>query len=78
MQKAKRDREYDLHVTGKYVPDETFNLVRNGVEFEFDGLAEEAILRMNSARHQIYGFILENPDCHQKTISNELEMKRET
>ena len=76
MQKAKRDKEYDLHVTGKYVPDETFNLVRNGVEFEFDGLADEAKLRMNSAQNQIYGFILENPDCHQKTISNELEMKK--
>lgn len=76
MQKAKRDREYDLYVTGKYIPDETYNVVRNGVEFEFDGLAEEAILRMNSAQNQIYGFILENPDCHQKTISNELEMKK--
>ena len=76
MQKAKRDREYDLHVTGKYIPDETYNVVRNGVEFEFDGLAKEALLRMNSAQNQIYGFILENPDCHQKTISNELEMKK--
>jgi len=76
MQKAKRDREYNLYVTGKYIPDETYNVVRNGVEFEFDGLAEEAILRMNSAQNQIYGFITENPDCHQKTISNELEMKK--
>ena len=76
MQKAKRDREYNLYVTGKYIPDETYNVVRNGIEFEFDGLAEEAILRINSAQNQIYGFIIENPDCHQKTISNELKMKK--
>ena len=76
MQKAKRDREYDLHVTGKYVPDETFNLARNGVEFEIEGLAKDAQLKMNPAQYRIYQFILENPDCYQKTMINELEMKK--
>ena len=76
MQKAKRDREYDLHVTGKYVPDETFNLVRNGVEFEIEGFAKDAHLKMNPAQYRIYQFIRENPDCYQKTMINELEMKK--
>ena len=65
-----------VHVTGKYLPEETHNLVRDGVEFQFDGLAEEATLRTNTAQNQIYQFVLKNPDCHQKTIVNELEMKK--
>ena len=70
MQKAKRDRSYDLHVTGKYVPDETFNVVRNGVEFLIEGLAKDAKLKMNPTQNEIYQFIASNPDCHQKTIVN--------
>jgi len=76
MQKAKRDREYDLHVTGKYVPDETFNLVRNGVEFEIEGLAKDAQLRMNPTQNEIYQFIAANPDCHQKTIVKALTLDK--
>ena len=76
MQKAKRDREYDLHVTGKYVPDETFNLVRNGVEFEIEGLAKDAKLRMNPTQNEIYQFIAANPDCHQKTIVDALSLDK--
>ena len=76
MQKAKRDREYDLHVTGKYVPDETFNLVRNGVEFEIEGLSKDAKLRMNPTQNEIYQFIAGNPDCHQKTIVNALSLDK--
>ena len=76
MQKAKRDREYDLHVTGKYVPDETFNLVRNGVEFEIEGLAKDAQLRLNPTQNEIYQFIAANPDCHQKTIVNALSLDK--
>ena len=76
LEKSNRDGEYNLHVTGKYLPEETHNLVRDGVEFQFDGLAEEASLRTNSAQNHIYNYILENPDCHQKTISNELKMKK--
>ena len=76
MQKAKRDREFDLHVTGKYIPDETFNLVRNGVEFEIEGLAKDAKLRMNPTQNDIYQFIAANPDCHQKTIVNALSLDK--
>ena len=76
MKKAKRDQEYDLHVTGKYVPDETFNLVRNGVEFEIEGLAKDAQLRMNPTQNEIYQFIAANPDCHQKTIVNALTLDK--
>ena len=76
MQKAKRDREYDLHVTGKYVPDETFNLIRNGVEFEIEGLAKDAELRMNHTQNEIYQFIAANPDCHQKTIVTALSLDK--
>ena len=76
MQKAKRDREYDLHVTGKYVPDETFNLVRNGVEFEIEGFATDAKLRMNPTQNEIYQFISANPDCNQKTIVNALSLDK--
>lgn len=76
MQKTKRDREYDLHVTGKYIPDKTHNLVRDGVEFKFDGLAEEAMLRMSNAQNQIYQYVLNNPDCHQKNIIDALSMDK--
>ena len=76
MKKAKRDLEYDLHVTGKYVPDETFNLVRNGVEFEIEGLAKDAQLRLNPTQNEIYQFIAANPDCHQKTIVNALSLDK--
>jgi len=76
MKKAKRDQEYDLHVTGKYVPDETFNLVRNGVEFEIEGLAKDAQLRLNPTQNEIYQFIAANPDCHQKTIVNALSLDK--
>jgi len=76
MKKAKRDQEYDLHVTGKYVADETFNLVRNGVEFEIEGLAKDAQLRMNPTQNEIYQFIEAKPDCHQKTIVNEITIDK--
>jgi len=76
MQKAKRDREYDLHVTGKYIPDETYNLVRKGVEFEIEGLAKDAQLRMNPTQNAIYQFIAANPDCHQKTIVDALSLDK--
>lgn len=76
MPKAKRDREYDLHVTGKYVPDETFNLVRNGVEFEIEGLSKDAKLRTNPTQNEIYQFIAANPDCQQKTIVNVLTLDK--
>lgn len=76
MQKAKRDRQYDLHVTGKYIPDETYNLVRNGVEFEIEGLAKDAQLRMNPTQNAIYQFIAANPDCHQKTIVDALSLDK--
>lgn len=76
LEKSNRDGEYNLHVTGKYLPEETHNLVRDGVEFQFDGLAEEATLRINTAQNQIYQFVRQNPDCHQKIIVNELEMKK--
>ena len=76
IQKAKRDREYDLHVTGKYVPDETYNVVRKGVEFEIEGLAKDAKLRMNPTQNEIYQFIADNPDCHQKTIVDALSLDK--
>ena len=76
MQKAKRDREYDLHVTGKYIPDETYNLVRKGVEFQIEGLAKDAKLRMNPTQNDIYQFIAANPDCHQKTIVDALSLDK--
>ena len=76
MQKAKRDREYDLHVTGKYIPDETYNLIRKGVEFEIEGLAKDAQLGMNPTQNEIYQFIAANPDCHQKTIVDALSLDK--
>ena len=76
MQKAKRDRAYNLYVTGKYIPDETYNVVRNGVEFEIEGLAKDAKLRMNPTQNEIYQFIAANPDCHQKTIVDALSLDK--
>ena len=76
MQKTKRDCECDLHVTGKYIPDKTHNLVRDGVEFEIEGLAKDAQLRRHPTQNEMYQFIASNPYCHQKTIVNALSIDK--
>ena len=76
MQKTKRDCEYDLHMTGKYIPDKTHNLVRDGVEFEIEGFAKDARLRRHPTQNEIFQFISANPDCRQKAIVKALSLDK--
>jgi Mn-dependent DtxR family transcriptional regulator len=59
-------------VTGKFTPDNSWNMVRTNGLFEIDGHTKDAARKRNKAQNAIYNLIKENAGIKQIQIATKL------
>ena len=72
LQKSDDGQAYTLHVTGKFTPDNSWNMVRTNGLFEIDGHTKDAARKRNKAQNAIYNLIKENAGIKQIQIATKL------
>ncbi|MBT5001210.1 MAG: AAA family ATPase [Tateyamaria sp.] len=72
LQKSDDGQAYTLHVTGKFTPDKSWNMVKKNGLFEIDEHAIDAARKRNKAQDAIYNLIKENAGIKQFEIAKKL------
>lgn len=76
LQKSDNGQAYTLHVTGKFTPDKSWNMVKKNGLFEIDGYAADAARKQNAAQHAIYNLIKDNAGIKQFEIADKLNKQK--
>lgn len=77
LQKSDNGQAYTLHVTGKFTPDKSWNMVKRDGLFEIDEHAKIAALKRNKAQNAIYNLVKDNAGIKQVAIAEKLNKHKQ-
>ena len=77
LQKSDNGQAYTLHVTGKFSPDKSWNMVKTDSLFVIDEHAKIAALKRNKAQNAIYNLVKDNAGIKQVAIAEKLNKHKQ-